>query len=117
MPARSALYLAGMFDQLKGMKQLAGMLGNLGDMKEKMEALQAELAAQRVEGQAGGGAVRVTANGNFEVLSLEIDDAAIGALGAGGTDGDMARALIVGATNDAIGKVRELAKDSMMGAM
>ena len=106
-----------MFDQLKGMKQLAGMLGNMGEMKEKMEALQAELAARHVEGQAGGGAVKVTANGNFEIQSLEIDQAAIASLTGDDASGAMVRGLIVEATNDAIGKVRDLAKDSMLGAM
>ena len=104
-----------MFDQLKNMKELAGLMGNLGGLKEKMEQAQAELATKTVEAEAGAGAVRVTMNGKLEVIDIKIDPVMITTLAGTGTDADreMVEELISSAMNAAIVKVQELIKDSM----
>jgi len=104
-----------MFDQLKNMKDLAGLMGNLGGLKEKMEQAQAELATKTVEAESGAGAVRVTMNGKFEVTDVAIDPVMITTLAGTGTDADreMVEALITSAMNAAILKVQELIKDSL----
>ena len=91
-----------MFDQLKNLKGLAELVGNAGEIREKMEAMQAELEALRIEGEAGAGAVRVTVNGKFLVLDVSLDPATLGALvGAGdAADREMIEQLIVAATNE-----------------
>lgn len=104
-----------MFDNLKNLKELAGMMGNLGEMKQKFEEAQAALAEKTAEGEAGAGAVRVVVNGKFEVLSVSIDPAMVGALAGTGTDADreMVEELLAAAFNDAVLRVQELMKESL----
>ena len=104
-----------MFDQLKNMKDLAGLMGNLGGLKEKMEQAQAELATKTVQGESGAGAVRVTMNGKFEVIDVAIDPVMITTLAGTGTDADrqMVEELIASAMNAAVLKVQELLKDTL----
>lgn len=104
-----------MFDQLKNMKDLAGLMGNLGNIKEKMEQAQAELATKTVEAESGAGAVRVTMNGKFEVIGIAIDPAMISTLAGSGTDADrqMVEELIASAMNAAVLKVQELLQDTL----
>jgi hypothetical protein len=104
-----------MFDQLKNMKDLASLMGNLGGLKEKMEQAQAELATKTVEAESGAGAVRVTMNGKFEVVDVTIDPVMITTLAGTGTDADrqMVEELIASAMNAAVLKVQELLKDTL----
>ncbi len=51
-------------------------------MQEQMARTQAELEDRTIEVQAGGGKVRVTANGAGEVLRTKIDKATGGLGGA-----------------------------------
>ncbi|MFM1823673.1 MAG: hypothetical protein RI967_1939, partial [Planctomycetota bacterium] len=47
-----------MFDKLKAATQMAGMLKDLPKIQAKVEEVRARLGETRVEGAAGGGAVR-----------------------------------------------------------
>jgi len=104
-----------MFDQLKNMKQLAGLMGNLGNIQERMEQMQAELAEKTVEAEAGAGAVRVTMNGKFEVVNVQIDPAMVSVLAGVGTEADrgMVEELIASAMNAAVLQVQELLKETL----
>ena len=104
-----------MFDQLKNLKNLAGLMGNAGEMKEKFEQMQAELARIEVEADAGAGAVRVTVNGKFEVLRVNLDPSMITAIAGEGADTDkvMIEELIVAATNAAILKAQGVIREQM----
>ena len=104
-----------MFDQLKNMKQLAGLMGNLGDMRERMEKVQAELAKKSVQAESGAGAVRVVMNGIFEVISVQVDPAMVSTLAGVGTDADreMVEQLISSAMNAAVLQVQELLKETL----
>lgn len=104
-----------MFDQLKNMKDLAGLMGNLGGLKEKMEQAQAELATKTVEAESGAGAVRIKMNGKFEVIDVTIDPTMVSVLAGTGTDADrdMVEELIASAMNGAILKVQELLKETL----
>ncbi|HLV82541.1 MAG TPA: YbaB/EbfC family nucleoid-associated protein [Devosia sp.] len=55
------------------MKDIMGMMKAAGEMKGKMEAMQAELAALVVEGRSGGGMVTVSLSGKGELKGLKID--------------------------------------------
>ncbi|MCC6717440.1 MAG: YbaB/EbfC family nucleoid-associated protein [Acetobacteraceae bacterium] len=78
------------------MKNLAGMLKQASQMQQKMEELQATLAATSVEGAAGAGMVRVTLNGKGEMRAIAIDPKLFAA-----GDAEMLQDLIVAAHNDA----------------
>jgi hypothetical protein len=104
-----------MFDQLKQLKQIAGLLGNAQEMKQRFEAMQQRLAALTVEAQAGGGAVRVVVDGTFKVRSIHLAPALL----TSGED-ESARltteALIREAVNAGMQKAQALAKDQIAGA-
>ena len=86
------------------------MGGMLGGLAQQMEQMKSQAAAQTVEGVAGGGLVRVVANGGLEVLSVHIDAKVAG-------DTEMLEDLLVVATNDAMQKAQALMAQSMQGML
>ncbi len=88
--------------------------GNLGRLFQEVQKLQArmkevqeKLDATVVEGQAGGGMVRVKANGKMEILSVSIEPEVLQ------EDREMVEDLVLAAVNNAIEKAREAAKEEM----
>lgn len=88
-----------------------GMIKKLqGDLQNRVEKMNEELAKQTVEGAAGGGAVRVTCTGEGDVHSVSISPEAIDP-----DDPEMLQDLVMAATNQAIAAARKLKEDSMSG--
>lgn len=104
-----------MFDQLKN---LAGLMGQAKELRAKMEAMQAELGRRSATGEAGAGAVRVTMNGRFEVLRVQIDPAMVAALAGAGSQADrqMVEELTAAAINDAVARVQQVIREEMTRA-
>ena len=104
-----------MFDQLKNLKSIAGLMGNADELKAKFEKMQAELARIEVDADAGAGAVRVVVNGKMQVLRVQLDPAMISALAGDGAEADkeMIEELIVSATNAAMEKAQQAVKQQM----
>src|SRR6185295_9626456 len=95
---RSTLGEATMFKELG---QLAGMMKNIGKIKEEMAGLQSRLGQIIAEGEAGGDMVKVKVNGAMEVQSIRLSDEALKQ-----GDREMLEDLIVSACNQALKKVR-----------
>jgi len=87
----------------KDLSQLVGLLGNAGKIKEEAERFRARIAEIQAEGSAGGDMVSVRVNGQMEVQKVTLTQAAFEL-----NDREMLEDLIAAATNQAIGKVREL---------
>jgi hypothetical protein len=104
-----------MFDNLKGMASLAGLMKDLPRIKEKMDEVKQRLALITVEAETGGGAVRAEANGQLRVTSIKVDQALLSGLIEADNPDDraMAEDLIVGAVNAALDKARERAEQEM----
>lgn len=101
-----------MFDQFKAMGALAGLLKDKERVREIAEEFRAKLEQMRVEGEAGGGAVRVTVDGKMMVREVILDPALIAGLKVDEGGGrEMAQALILEATNDAIARAQALVQD------
>ncbi|EYD74548.1 hypothetical protein co-occurring with RecR [Rubellimicrobium mesophilum DSM 19309] len=93
-------------------------LGNLGDMARMMKAaqemqgkvaeMQASLDTITVEGQAGGGLVKVTATAKGDLKALSIDPSIFRE-----EDREMVEDLILAAVKDAQGKGAERMNDEM----
>jgi len=79
------------------------------DMSRKMEE---QMDAVEVEGNAGGGMVKVMMNGHKNVLSTEISPEVMDP-----DDIEMLQDLVTAAVNDAITKVDEQLRDNMGGLM
>jgi len=93
---------------------MKGGLGNLMKQAQKMQAdlqkAQEELAKAEVQGQSGGGMVKVTINGRHEVRRVEIDESLMG------DDKEMLEDLVAAAMNDAVHKLEEHTKEQMSAA-
>ena len=75
---------------------LMGMMKQARELQEKMEAMQAEVAAMEVDGAAGGGLVSVVTNGKSELKSIRIDPSLLKP-----DEAEILEDLIVAALNDA----------------
>ncbi len=93
-------------------------LGNLGDlgslmkgaqeMQRRLAELQEQLGDMIVDGEAGGGLVRVVANCRSEVLNVEIDPTLLD-----GGDREMLQDFVAAATNLAMSKAKEASQEKM----
>jgi len=104
-----------MFDNLKNLQQLAGLMKNADQIKAEFARLQEELKATRIEAETGGGAVRATVSGTMKVLSIHVDPAMLASLANtdAETDRQLAEDLIVGAVNAAMEKAQRHAAEEM----
>ncbi len=55
------------------MKDIMGMMKQLGQMQSRMQAMQDELAQLEISGQSGGGLVAVTLDGKASLKRIRID--------------------------------------------
>jgi DNA-binding YbaB/EbfC family protein len=60
-----------------GFGDMQSLLKQAQDMQRRMQETQQALAAQTLEGTAGGGVVKACVNGNQELQSIQIDRAAV----------------------------------------
>lgn len=90
------------------MKDLMGMMSQVKKMQERMQAVQAELDALEVEGQSGGGLVKVVLNGKGEVRKVSIDPSLIKP-----DEVEILEDLIVAASGDAKTKVDAQMQEKM----
>ena len=87
--------------------QMASLMQQAQKMQEQLKRTQEELAQLEVEGQAGGGMVRVTMNGQHAVRRVRIEASL-----AGG-DLEMLEDLVAAACNDALNKANATAQQRM----
>jgi DNA-binding YbaB/EbfC family protein len=97
-----------MFDQLKAMGALAGLMKDKERLRQTVERFREKLERISVTGSSGGGAVRITMSGQLRVTSVFLDPALIAGLGAGEGGRNMAQSLIQDAVNDAIAQTQAL---------
>jgi DNA-binding YbaB/EbfC family protein len=92
---------------------MKGGIGNLmkqaQKMQEDMQRAQEEIANMEIEGQSGGGLVKVVMNGQHELRKVSIDDSLVG------DDKDMLEDLVAAAVNDAAHKLAEVSKSKLSG--
>ncbi|HCD72051.1 YbaB/EbfC family nucleoid-associated protein [Thermovirga lienii] len=77
-------------------------------LQAEMARVQEELANEVVEGSAGGGLVKVKANGQGDIVGIDIDVEVIDP-----EEKEMLEDLILAAISDALTKSRELAQKRM----
>ena len=97
-----------MFDALKGLGNLPGLMAKARQMQEKMKQMQEQRAQQRVSADAGGGMVEATVNGMLELVKLRIDKSRIDP-----NDTEMLEDVIVAAVAAAQKKAGDAAQQEM----
>ncbi len=92
---------------------MKGAMGNLmkqaQKMQEDMQKAQEEVANLEVEGQAGGGMVKVVMNGRHEIRKVTLDDSLMQ------DDKEMIEDLLAAAVNDAVRRVEQQTQEKMSG--
>ncbi len=89
------------------MKDMFDLVKQANQMRGEMRKVQKQLASLEVQGEAGGGMVRIVMTCNHRVRRLEIEDS------LAGERKSMLEDLIKAAFNDALKKVERTVKDQM----
>jgi nucleoid-associated protein EbfC len=87
---------------------MADMFGKFADMQNKVKEAQERLAEVEVDAEAGGGMVKVKANGKREIISIVLDKDVVDP-----EDKEMLEDLVVAGVNKALEKAEEAAKVKM----
>ncbi|MCG6972615.1 MAG: YbaB/EbfC family nucleoid-associated protein [Desulfobacterales bacterium] len=90
------------------MKGMGKMMKQAQQLQAKMLRLQEELAEKTVETSAGGGMVKVVANGRQQLVSIQIEKEVVDP-----DDVEMLQDLVLAAANDALTKAQEMAAEEM----
>ena len=96
-----------------------GFGGNMGkmlmkqmeEMQRKMERIQTELAAERIEASAGGNMVTAVVNGQGELLEMRIKPEVVDP-----DDVEMLQDMVTAAVNEALTRAQQL-RESRMGEL
>lgn len=87
---------------------MADMFGKFSELQSKIEEAKKELEKLEVEAEAGGGMVKVRANGKRRILSIKLDEDVIDP-----DDAEMMEDLVVAGVNKALEKAEEAAQEKM----
>jgi DNA-binding YbaB/EbfC family protein len=87
---------------------IMGMMKKAQAMQEKLAGAQEELAGLAIEGQSGGGLVKITITGKGEMKAVSIDPSLLTP-----SDKEMTEDLILAAFADAKGKADRVAAEKM----
>jgi DNA-binding YbaB/EbfC family protein len=90
------------------MKDLGELMKQAGAMQAKLASAQEAIAALEVEGQSGGGMVKIIVNGKGYVKAVAIERALLRP-----EDGEVVEDLIAAALNDAKSKLDARASEEM----
>lgn len=101
-----------MFDQIKAMGALAGLMKDRGRMEQIARRLKETLEEVRGYGEAGGGAVRVEASGRMRIVRVELSPA-LASSGGGGMGERLIEEAVNAALSDAEARAREAVEREM----
>ncbi|MFP3999979.1 MAG: YbaB/EbfC family nucleoid-associated protein [Desulfobacterales bacterium] len=90
------------------MKNMGKLMKQAQQLQNKMNKLQEEMADKTVEATAGGGMVKVVANGKQQIVSISIEKEVVDP-----EDVEMLQDLIVASVNEALTRSQEMVSEEM----
>ncbi len=90
------------------MKNMNKLMKQAQQMQSKMTQLQEEMGEKTVEATAGGGMVKVVANGKQQILSIQVEKEVVDP-----EDVEMLQDLIVAAVNEALSRSQAMVNEEM----
>lgn len=87
---------------------MQGMMKQMQKLQEDMQRVQEELGNKTISQEAGGGMIKATANGNKQIVSVEIDPSVINA-----EEKEILEDLVVAAVNKALEAAGKMAEEEM----
>src|SRR2546423_14863805 len=97
-----------MFDNLKNLANLPGLMQKAREMQEKVKQMQDEAGRKQVSADSGGGMVTAIVTGRLELVKIRIDQTKVDV-----NDTEMLEDLIVAAVNAAQAKAAEMMRQEM----
>lgn len=101
-----------MFDSLRGMAGMAGIMKDLPRIKAKLKEVKEEVTSRTVEARSAGGEVVAVASGRMRIVSLEISPDAI----CDFNDAEQLARLVTETSNEALDKAQEMASQAIKNA-
>lgn len=92
------------------MSGLKDLMAQAQQLQEQMRIVQEEIAREEVQGESGGGLVRVTMTGRHDVRRVHLEPSLLG------EDREVIEDLIAAAVNDAVRRVEALQRERLAGA-
>lgn len=96
---------------MAGLPNMSGMMKQIQKMQEKMAQVQEGLESKTVVGEAGGGMVKVTANGKQRLTQVQIDKEVVNP-----EDIEMLEDLVLAASNKALEDAGKMAQEEIARA-
>ena len=90
------------------MKNMKNLMKQAQQLQSKMAKMQEEMAEKTIEASAGGGMIKVVANGKQEVVSIHIEKEVVDP-----QDVEMLQDLILAAVNEALTQSQRMVSDEM----
>ena len=96
---------------MPGLPNMQGMMKQIQKVQEAVARVQQELETKTVAAEAGGGMVRVTANGKQRLTAISIDKEVVNP-----ADVEMLEDLVLAAANKALEDAGKMAQEEMSRA-
>lgn len=90
------------------MNNMKHLMRQAQQMQNKMAKMQEEMALKTIEASAGGGMVRVVANGRQEIVSIRIEKEVVDP-----EDVEMLQDLVLAAVNEALSQSQKMVSAEM----
>lgn len=94
-----------------GLPNMQAMMKQIQKVQERVAEVQAQLEQKTVTAEAGGGMVKVTANGKHQIVKIEIEKEVVNP-----DEKDMLEDLVVAAANQALERASAMAQEEMQKA-
>lgn len=97
---------ANMFDKLKALGAITSLMKDKDKIRDAFDRVKEKSAQARLEGSAGGGAVRAIVSGQMKVIEIKLSPPLAAGIATDDRTRELAGNLIVEAVNEALAKAQ-----------